>query len=68
MAFRGMTSPVQVSQLFCTSQFNFLNFFFNFLLRSHPEGSRAYEEGIIERRHSLSFPSDTIWHFLVNLF
>lgn len=31
MAFRGMTSPVQVSQLFCICQFNFLNsFFFTF--------------------------------------
>ena len=43
MAFRGITCPVQVRQLFYISQFNLLNFFFNFLLRSHPEGSRAYE-------------------------
>lgn len=55
---------------FCISQFNFLHFFLNFLLRSfffyfllrsHPEGSRTCEEVIVERRHLLSFPSDTIF-------
>ena len=61
MAFRGMTSPVQVRQLFCISQFNLLNVFFFIFCFVHiprvrgPMNHREEAFAFVSQQYNLAF-------------